>query len=72
MLSNGPDKKERTKRTEEVEMQKRCYLYYCLCYTSDWVKHQILRNLRKGACILIPCFLTNIKSLLSLSNRNIL
>ena len=38
---------------------------------SDWFKHQILRNLRKAACMLIPRFLTNFlitKSRLSLSN----
>ena len=54
---------------------KRCYLYYCLYYTSDWFQHKILRNLRKIACILIPCYLTKFlitKSRLSLSNTEIL
>ena len=54
---------------------KRCHLYYCLYYTSDWFKHQLLRNLHKAAYISIPCFLTNFlvtKYLLSLSNTEIL
>ena len=64
-------RKER-KRSEHVGMQKK--LYYCLYYGSDWFKHQILRNLRKAACILIPFFLSNFlitKSRLSLSNTEI-
>ena len=38
---------------------------------SDWLKHQILQNRYKAACILIPSLLTNFcitKSCLSLSN----
>ena len=42
VFSNGPDKKESTKRNEHVKMQKRCVLYYSLHYTSDWLKQQIL------------------------------
>ena len=44
-------------------------------YTSDWFKHQILRNLRKTPCMLIPCFLTNFvitNSRPSLGNTEIL
>ena len=54
---------------------KRCWLYYCLYYTSDWFKHQILRNLPRAAWMFIPCFPTNFvitKSRLSLSNTEIL
>ena len=50
-------------------------LYHCLYYTSDWFKHQILRNLCKTPCILIPCFLTNFlitNSRPSLGNTEIL
>ena len=37
---------------------KKVQLNYCLYCASDWFKQQILRNLRKVACILILCFLT--------------
>ena len=50
VFSNGPDKKESTKRNEHVGMQKRCVLYYSLYYTSDWFKQQILWRLHKAAC----------------------
>ena len=56
------------KRSEHVGMQK------VANYGSDWFKHQILRNLGKAACILIPFFLFNFlitKSRLSLSNTEI-
>ena len=41
-LSNGPDKKESNNGIE------RCQLYYCLYYTSDWLKQQKLRKLHKA------------------------
>ena len=56
-LSKGPDKKERTNRDEHVEMQKlRCLLnkkcaIFSTTQVSDWFKHQILKNIRKAACI---------------------
>ena len=40
-----------------------------------WCEHQILRNLLKAVCIVIPCFLTNFlitKSILSRRNTEIL
>ena len=59
------------------ECKKVLSLILSLLHSSDWFKHQILRNLRQaaGRCILIPCFLTNFlitKSLLSQSNTEIL
>ena len=56
-------------------MQKGANFTHCLYNGSDWSKHQILRNLRKAACLLIPFFLLNFfltKSRLSLSSTEIL
>ena len=49
--SKGP------KRSEHVGMQKGAnFTIVCRYYGSDWFKHQILRNLRKAACILFLFF----------------
>ena len=62
--SNGPDKKERTKRNENVGMQKSAN------FTIVSTTLMIGLNIKK-----IPCFLTNFvttKSLLNLSDTEIL
>ena len=56
-------------------MQKGANFTHCLYNGSDWFKHQIIGNLLKAACLLIPFFLFNFyltKSRLSLSNTEIL
>ena len=56
-------------------MQKGANFTHCLYNGSDWLKHQILRNHRKAACLLIPFFLFNFfltKSRLSPSSTEIL
>ena len=32
------------------------WAYYCLYYTSDWFKHQILRNLYKSCMYILKFF----------------
>ena len=58
------------KRSEHVGMQKGAnFTIVSTIKGSDWFKHQILRNLREAACILIPFFLSNF---LVTKSRNVL
>ena len=62
------------KRSEHVGMQKGANFTIVSTKVLIGLKHQILRNLRNAACILIPFFLSNFlitKSRLSLSNTEI-